>query len=85
MKEEEAKIKYCPLYGCAVLIATSCSTRDLNTKPLTDGMLTSLFCLASSCMVWRWETLEGNMPSSGRIVEIGKSKTEGYCGLARQL
>ena len=41
-----------------------------------------IYCIASDCMMWRWEKLYENMPASGKIVENGRSGTEGYCGLA---
>lgn len=52
MKEEEVKKKYCPLYGCAVLIATSCSTKNL--EPFKEKMANQILCSASDCMMWKW-------------------------------
>jgi hypothetical protein len=38
-------------------------------------------CIASECMMWRWEAIYGNLPFSGRVIENGLSKTDGYCGI----
>jgi len=39
-------------------------------------------CIASACMMWRLDGLYSNTPVSGRLVESGKSDSDGYCGLA---
>ena len=72
MTIDEASRKWCPMYRCST-----------NNGQMSDNAThgASGYCCISNCMAWRWEIIYGNMPSSGRIVENGRSTEKGYCGL----
>jgi hypothetical protein len=66
LTEEEAREKWCPVYGRGIGTVENEAGRTLGTY--ND----ELNCIASECMMWRWKELEG-------VVAFSKY---GYCGLA---
>ena len=72
--KEDAKKKYCPFVAIGLSLFAM-----LNKQ--TEGTLANA-CIASDCMMWRRDGLYSNTPVSGRLVESGKSDSDGYCGLA---
>jgi hypothetical protein len=68
MKEEEAKLKQCPITGGFSLVSISILgliDGDVNTDDLVNQLKKITYCCSSQCAMWR-ETRTG----------------EGYCGLA---
>lgn len=75
MTENEAKKKWCPMSRTGMMFATNRSE---------NGCINGVdHCIASDCMMWKWETLYVIMPASGQIAENGRSKTNGCCGLTK--
>lgn len=71
MTEDEAKTKWCPMVRCDEM-----HNRGQANRP--DG---SYNCIASGCMMWRWDKNEIRHPDSGRVVDTKNADT-GYCGVA---
>ena len=67
MTEQIAKNKWCPMFRI------DRHGNRLNFGGLADG------CLASNCMMWRWELTPTVNPSGEGHGPY--SKTEGYCGV----
>jgi len=78
MKEDEAMEKWCPM----ARVAYNGERATAANRMWPDVSLETARCIASDCMMWRLDGLYGNTPVSGRLVESGKSDSDGYCGLA---
>jgi len=68
LTEEEAKKKWCPRYQVTQLF------NDLESN--RGGFGNSPLCLASDCMMWRWEVTNPNYEGPEKYHD------KGYCGLA---
>ena len=71
MTEQEASVKWCPMYRIVIDENTSFDNRGMNTERESTYCCIASRCIASRCMAWRWV--------SNHAVEL--SNTEGYCGL----
>ncbi len=72
--EEEAKTKWCPMVRMARVVAEDGGGVPKVAATSNRGA----FCIASDCMMWRWDNGSGYEHADG-------SKTDperGYCGLA---
>jgi len=69
MTEDEAKTKWCPYANGGMQTPTS-------TGRARWG------CIASACMVWRWNINYVSKPDDTNFGRTVVSKTDGYCGLA---
>ena len=70
--EEEAKTKWCPFVRYSVENASKWKRAINRWVSVNDMQLNPepCHCIASECMVWRWDT------------DDGYPAKEGYCGLA---
>ncbi|MEN6320709.1 MAG: hypothetical protein ABFD82_18375 [Syntrophaceae bacterium] len=75
MTEKEAKTKICPKYKAAFIANTG--SQILCEWP--SDILKITACIASACMMWRWE-YEMKLPE-GYIAAIPVQTDKGYCGL----
>ena len=65
MTETEAKRRWCPM--AKLVMGSQPQSAVANRGPQGEPAAGS-FCIASQCMVWRWE--------------VAQEGTSGYCGLA---
>lgn len=82
MTEEEAKQKWCPMMRYIIdeegddVISNRCTNFKHEYGAATD----STTCIASDCMMWRWN--KEQKPSVMDIAQpVMESTTSGYCGL----
>lgn len=68
MEEEEAKKKWCPMVRFTLAPQNSILDVIGNRSAITPKYTTN--CIASECMMWRWQSLPVSKP------------IDGYCGLA---
>ena len=66
--EEEAKRNFCP--EKLILICKE------------EATLSSMECIASRCMAWRWEPIDIEDAVYGHAASTNQSNRRGYCGLA---
>ena len=66
MREEEAKQKWCPMTRTAS--SASNGVAAINVRDM-QNISNETRCIASECMMWKWEKSSLNIP------------TTGYCGL----
>ncbi len=82
MREEEAKIKWCPMVQVSGI-----NERGINqTNRKCNGTFNEYsFCIASDCMMWVQTDNEG-YPSNAKNNDPDNAVyfPAGYCGLARQ-
>ena len=71
LTEEEAKKKWCPKYQVSFAACESGSDCQDNR-----GLFPGYYCLASDCMMWRWEVTNPNYEGPEKYHD------KGYCGLA---
>jgi hypothetical protein len=64
MTEDEAKQKWCPMYR----------------QPDNRGTFPIIKCIASACMMWRWEIKPGTIAQNDEGLNYSP-KESGYCGL----
>lgn len=78
MTEQEAKGKWCPMYRETPYVGSDGMTYSKENRrfPYDDTSR----CLASSCMMWQWNSYHGETSGTKSIafptVEMG-----GFCGL----
>lgn len=78
MTEDQAKTKWCPMIRTG-MVAGMAVNHHVDTRPDGDGVYHNTRCIASECMMWRWN-LE---PAKEEILAIYvESTTDGRCGLA---
>ena len=75
LTEKEAKEKWCPMVRITVLPDTRAGMS--NRGETKKG---SAACIASNCMMWRWERGTPADPEAQKHYNI-----KGYCGLAGNL
>ena len=85
MTENEARTKWCPMYRNTELSGRQ-TNRDDPGMLADDSLFTSYpFCLASSCMMWRWEKRSDyTMFENDGNISIQRT-SYGYCGLGGKL
>lgn len=79
MTEDEARQKWCPF--ARVAYPESISGCNVINRLYNTPSPGPCRCIASGCMVWRWE-IRNVEPPEGEILLPEKSDEEGYCGLA---
>ena len=79
MTQEEAKTKWCPMVrtGLVAGMAVNHHAGSRLDAPPQGGVHDETRCVASACMMWRWDSL----PASGSVVHAAY-EPKGYCGLA---
>jgi len=71
MKEEEAKLKWCPNYRLSGI-------NERGVSNANRGNFNEVFCIGSDCMMWEsWEYVA----SEHSTAEGVQNKDEGDCGL----
>ena len=73
MTEKEAKEKWCPMARCK--IDHDCADTIAVNRWSDGAMMRGSLCVASDCMMWRWNI------DNDFIVGTGTIKFGGYCGL----
>ncbi len=79
MTEEEAKKKWCPMARVHIVENEDYYHNRTATGPAVNKGTAKANCIASACMMWRWE---GREAPAGSVFENEKSTVYGYCGLA---
>ena len=69
MTEDEAKTKWCPVVRAAYVAGDAHGIAAVNRNPDKTNNTTSVNCIASECMMWRWDEQQ--------------SSADGHCGLAK--
>jgi hypothetical protein len=75
MTEQEAKTKWCPMARCK--IDHDCADTIAVNRWSDGAMIRGSLCVASDCMMWRWEVPEGKATNKNE-----EKWDSGYCGLA---
>ena len=83
MTEDEAKGKWCP----QVRFADPRDGEKPSVEPTSwnrfdeEWDYTGLLCIASDCMMWRWNAY-GAVDVRGKSIAVPITEQGGYCGLA---
>ena len=84
MTEEEARTKWCPF--ARVIVVETKVTGNRVFEMRTEGVdlnPDTCRCIASECMMWRWEgRVDGHLIATERG-HVTPSEAPGYCGLAK--
>jgi hypothetical protein len=85
MTEDQAKTKWCPHVRFADPIDGGKPSVEPTTWNRFDGEwdYTGLLCIASDCMMWRWERIPVQHTEFGP--KGGELTGDGYCGLAGKI
>jgi hypothetical protein len=85
--EAEAKTRWCPMvrrpyYGTNA-DGDEIGITSVNSEPAALDLEPEHNCIASSCMMWRWETrYSQDKPADDPRYPDSRNIDSGYCGLA---
>jgi len=75
MTENEAKKKWCPYARASDLGHSPVSVNRRGNFPDQD-----CYCIASSCMAWRWNGDSPAFPDAGSEDSLDYNARKGFCG-----
>lgn len=78
--EKEAKNKICPTFAMTSLLSTSYLPNI--TSAVENAAKIMSRCIASDCMMWRWDTIKCEKGCSCRDKQDCIKESKGRCGLA---